>query len=158
MLCDLAVDRGGNLRSLGAGFDRDLEVAVEAGDRRERGAIGWRRPGGGSVRAQPIADAVEDDHLAIKVIEGAQAEVAVPQDVGDGDVAVVDAFEQGTDRRELNTSSSWPAADLSLPEKRCSPMTEAFIRAGCVVHGGAAFPAYSKVSSCRCAARSVLWL
>ena len=74
---------------------------MEPGDRRERGAVGWRRPGGGSVRAQPVANAVEDDHLAIEVVEGAQAEVAVTQDVGDGDVAVVDAFEQGADRREL---------------------------------------------------------
>jgi hypothetical protein len=39
--------------------------------------------------------------ISIEVIEGTQSEVAVTQDLGDGDVAVVDAFEKSADRREL---------------------------------------------------------
>ena len=132
-------------------FDRDLEVAVEPGDRREGGAIRWRGPGGGSVGAQPVANAVEDDHLAVEVVEGAQAEVAVAKDVGDGGVAVVDAFEQCADRRELihlvvMVLSSSVAAQWR--KRSCAP----------VALFDAIASSHSKLSSCKCAARSTLRL
>ena len=47
-----------------------------------------------TVAAQLVADAVEHQHFAVETVERAQAKIAVPQQLPDRDIAVVDAVEQ----------------------------------------------------------------
>jgi hypothetical protein len=66
-----------------------------------------------------IADAVDNQHLAVETIERAEAEVAVPQQFSDGDVAIVDAIEQRADRRRLVHRAAMP-----MREHRARPTAQ----------------------------------
>ena len=97
----------------------ETTVGVEPGDDGERGAlirIGDMRT---AVPAQLIADAVEHQHLAVETIERAEAEVAVPQQLSDRYVAVVDAVEQRAHRRRLVD-----LAAVAMREHRVQPTTQ----------------------------------
>src|SRR5215471_8790790 len=48
-----------------------------------------------------VADAIEHDHLAVEVVEGPQAKVAVCEQLGDRHISVVNAVEQGCHGRRL---------------------------------------------------------
>ena len=60
------------------------------------------------------------------MIERPEPEVAVPQNVGDGGIAVVDAVEQGADSGELIHLGVM--GGLVVGEKRCGPMPEVSMR------------------------------
>ena len=82
-------------------LDPRVDLRLEPGHHRERrlrpGAIGWTTPV--DVGAEELA--VEGDHLAVEPVQRAQAEVAVLGQLGEAEVAVVGAVEQGADRRGL---------------------------------------------------------
>ena len=50
----------------------------------------------GAVPAQLVADAVEDNHLTIQRIEGADAEIALTQELTNGHLAVINTVQQGS--------------------------------------------------------------
>ena len=87
--------RVGDLEQLGQRprpLDRDPNVGIERDDDRERRALGRRTPQR-AVDARGAGDAVDDDQLAVELVERAQAEGAVPG-LADRHVAVVGAVEQ----------------------------------------------------------------
>jgi hypothetical protein len=57
--------------------------------------------GGGAVVAQLVADAVDDDHLPVEGVEGAEAEIALAEQFADGHFAVVDTVEESGHERVL---------------------------------------------------------
>ena len=85
-------ERAGDLR---------LDRRRERGDHRERGPLLRRHLGERSVDRGPVEAAVEGDHLAVEAVQRAEPEVAVLGELGEGEVAVVGAVEQGGDRRGL---------------------------------------------------------
>ena len=94
-------------------------VGVKPGDNGERGALVRIGDARAAVAAQLIADSVEHQHFAVEAVEGAQAEVAVPQQLPDGDVAVVDAVEQRAHRRGLVD-----LAAMAMREHRVRPAAQ----------------------------------
>ena len=54
-----------------------------------------------AVDVGPVEAAVEGDHLAVEAVQRPEPEVAVLGQLGEGEVAVVGAVEQGADRRGL---------------------------------------------------------
>ena len=87
-----AVDRRGHV---------ECAVGTEPGDNGERATLLRIGDACTAVAAQLIADPIDHQHFAVEAIEGAQAKVTVPQQLPDGDVAVVDAVEQRAHRRGL---------------------------------------------------------
>src|SRR5262249_4821411 len=81
--------------------DRYGDLGGEPCHRGVRGPVVGSGDGGRAAGVQVVADTVEDDHLPVELVERTQAEVAVPQQLGDGRVAVVDAAEQGGNGRRL---------------------------------------------------------
>ena len=63
-------------------------------DRSERGHLIETRHPGLSAREKMKAHASVDDHLSVEMVEGADPEVAVLQQFGDGDRPVVDTVEE----------------------------------------------------------------
>jgi hypothetical protein len=74
---------------------------LEAGDDGERRALARVDPVDSPVDVGAEELAVERDHLAVEVVERAETEVAVLAQLGEGEVAVEGAVEQGPDRRRL---------------------------------------------------------
>ena len=82
-------------------LDPLLDRRLEPGDDGERGArVGWHRLDPAvDVGAEELA--VERDHLAVEPVQGPEPEVAVLGQLGEAEVAVEGAVEQGADRRGL---------------------------------------------------------
>ena len=78
-----------------------VDRRLEAGDDRERRPLPRADPVDPPVDVGAEELAVERDHLAVEVVQRAEAEVAVLGQLGEAEVAVVGALEQGADRRGL---------------------------------------------------------
>jgi hypothetical protein len=57
-------------------------------------------------RVRPEEAPVDHDHLAVELLHGAEAEVAVRSELGKGQVALVGAVEERVDRRRLEDDVS----------------------------------------------------
>jgi hypothetical protein len=93
----------------------ELAIGQALVDRRlEAGDDGERRPLSRRHRADAPRDvgteelAVERDHLAVEVVEGAETEVAVLGQLGKAEVSLEGAVEQGADRRSLEEHVRFP--------------------------------------------------
>ncbi len=82
-------------------LDRPLERRLEPGHRGERRPLARRDLLDQAVDVGAVEAAVERDHLAVERVQGPEPEVAVLGELGEGDVAVEGALEQGADRRGL---------------------------------------------------------
>ena len=73
----------------------------EIGDDGVRGALAQVGHAHRPVAAQPIAGAAQDHHLPVEPVEGADPEGAVPEQLGQGHLVLVDALGQGCDETGL---------------------------------------------------------
>src|SRR3984885_4739192 len=94
-------------------------VGVKPGDDGERGALISIGDLSAPVAAQLVADAVEHQHLAVEAVEGAQAKIAVLQQLPNSHVAVVHAVEQSAHRRGLVD-----LAAVAMREHRVQPTAQ----------------------------------
>ncbi len=78
-----------------------MQVVIKEGDDGKGGQRSRGHGAGDPVGTGPIDDAVDHYHLAVKPHEGADAQVAVTQQLFDGSLAVVAPRRKGVDRRDL---------------------------------------------------------
>jgi len=69
-------------------------LRLERNDHRKRGEFGRVDQMGAAVDAGAVDLAIEHHHLSVHAVEGAQAEVAMAEDLADGDRAVIAAGQQ----------------------------------------------------------------
>src|SRR6476619_2576481 len=68
----------------------------------------------GAATVQLVTDRIQDDHFAVEGVERAEPEVAVPQQLPDGQLAVVHTVEQRAHQAGLKyrvTPAGLPAVD-----------------------------------------------
>jgi len=85
---------------------------VHDGGEGGRGVVGDRARN--AVGADAEHDAVEDDHLAVERVEGAEAEVALAPQLADGELSFEDADVQGPKRRCLKEGAPLPVGASSF--------------------------------------------
>ena len=99
-------------------LDPLVDRRLEAGDHGERRPL----PGPDRVHVPvdvgPVEAAVEGDHLAVEPVQRAEPEVAVLGQLGEAEVAVVGAVEQGADRRGLEEDVRLALGVQVLPPQR----------------------------------------
>ena len=95
------VDKFGEFGADHAGGCVETQAGYEVGHHGKWGALVEVSDAGFAVGGELVAYAVEDEHLAVEGVEGAEAEVAFAQDVADGELAVVDAVEKCGHQRVL---------------------------------------------------------
>jgi hypothetical protein len=84
----------------------------------------------GAVPAESVTGPVQDDHLAVEPVERPHPEVAVLEQLADGEVAVVGPGHERVDRRGLEDLVRLPcvavppAAPIPVGEHRPGPLPE----------------------------------
>jgi hypothetical protein len=87
----------------------ELDLRLEPDDDRERRQGAWLNLVDRAVDVGPVEAPVEGDHLSVERVQGAEAEIAVLGELGEADVALVGAVEEGADRRGLKRTGWWSA-------------------------------------------------
>jgi hypothetical protein len=78
-----------------------IDRRLETGDDGERGALLRVDPLDPPIDVGAEELAVERDHLAVEVVESAEAEIAVLGQFGEAEIPLEGPLEQGADRRSL---------------------------------------------------------
>ena len=87
-----AVHYGGEFLAAHRAGDLLADVRHEVGDHGVRGVLLQLRHGDRAVRAQAVARAVQDDHLAVQPVKRADAKRAVPEQLRQGHLVLVHAL------------------------------------------------------------------
>ncbi len=105
---DQPVELGEQLIVLQRPVDLSIERGRKAGHHRERCLRLGSHFGDVPVDIRAVEATVEGDHLAVQPVKRPQSQVTVLGQLGEGEIAVVGAVEQGRDRRGLEEHVRFP--------------------------------------------------